>query len=200
MLSSSQWTSRNLTNGCKGATGPIGTPGPRGPAGPPGVTGPVGQRGAKGPDGIAGEPGLDGEPGITGTEVAFYIFFPQLTYFPESSDYGHYESTITLLPSDNGSTFIPIVGNNRFVEEEDVSVLKEVPSSIIFTLSEGLDDLGATSFSIRIKPAFFGTMLGEYLSLTIMAGSRFRTTRLYNDDTNTDIYILRWDGSDFILY
>ena len=204
MLSSSQWTSRNLTNGCKGATGPIGPPGPRGPPGPPGITGPVGQRGANGPNGIGGEDGNDGIPGDPGTGVNFPIFFPQLTYIPEGGDYGQYESTITLLPSDNGGTFVPIVGNNRFVQdpngEEGDLVLVDIPSYIIFEASDELRALGPTNFSIRIKPAFFGTALGNTLSLTIRAGSATRIATLYPLNRNTSIYILRWDGTDFILY
>jgi hypothetical protein len=204
MLSSSQWASRNLTNGCRGAVGPQGPAGPPGPPGPAGATGPVGQRGANGPNGTAGEDGDDGIPGDPGTGVNFPIFFPRLQFNPDGDEFGHYISTIELLPSDNGTTFVPIVGNNRFVQDpvddEDDLVLKEIRSYIDFEVSDQLRALGPTNFLIRIKPAFFGTVLGTTLLLTIRAGSATRIATLYPLNRNTSIYILRWDGSDFILY
>ena len=169
MLSSSQWTSRNLTNGCKGATGPPGPPGPRGPPGPPGETGPVGQRGSKGPNGNGGEGGLEGVEGDPGTGVNFPIVFSSCVLIPETNSF---ESSIVLHPSDKYTTFVPLVGNNIIettTSDEGVESSEIVyrTSTLIITPSAELIDSGETNFWIRIKPAFFGTMVGDDIAFDV---------------------------------
>ena len=78
MLSASQWTSSNLTVGCKGITGPAGAIGPSGPAGnigPIGPSGPSGGSGPSGPSGASGNSSLVGPSGPAGTMTSTVSFF-----------------------------------------------------------------------------------------------------------------------------
>ena len=57
---------RDLTQCCRGKTGPAGSAGPTGPTGPTGITGPTGPTGITGPTGPTGITGPTGPTGSTG--------------------------------------------------------------------------------------------------------------------------------------
>jgi len=78
MLSASQWTSSNLTVGCKGDRGLVGDVGPSGPAGKVGPSGPsgiAGVSGPSGPSGVSGDSSLVGPSGPAGTLTSRISFF-----------------------------------------------------------------------------------------------------------------------------
>jgi hypothetical protein len=198
MLSASQWTSRNLVNGCPGSTGPNGPSGPRGPPGPPGPTGPVGSRGALGPEGDIGEEGPGGPNGEQSTGIRLPVYFVNFT------EAGNFERTIVLQPSDRCTTFIPVHSNNILGSEPNEEGIVEYglitrDCYIEFTTDPLVADYG-TNFWIKIKPAMFVPVVGESVRLWIIVGPDAMPIDLYNNDVNTDIYIVYWNGTNLVLY
>jgi len=110
MLSAAQWTSSNLTVGCRGSTGPVGPSGPSGPAGPVGPTGPsgvAGVSGPSGPSGVSGNSSLVGPSGPAGVLTSRISFInlsgvSSFTFAP-SSVYG-----ILILTGNTSSSTVQI--------------------------------------------------------------------------------------------
>lgn len=204
MLSSSQWTSRNSVNGCRGESGPTGPAGPSGPPGPPGPTGPTGPRGARGRDGDVGEGGSDGVEGEAGTGIVLPVYFVNFT--ESVIEPGKFNATIDLLPSDKCTTFIPIHINNiseTLLDPADPAGVSETTITVrecgLEFMTDPLRTYGA-NFWIKIKPAIFQTIIGESVRLIIAAGPDSISVDLSNNNVNTDIYIVYWNGTNLVVY
>lgn len=197
MLSSSQWTSRNLVNGCRGESGPPGPAGPSGPPGPPGPTGPTGPRGARGRDGDVGEGGSDGLEGPDGTGIILPVYFVNFT------EANGFDANIDLQPSDRCTTFIPIHANNVVGSEPNEEGIVEygiITRDCYIGFTPGGLTGSLSNFWIKIKPAIFEPVIGEYVRLWIAVGPDLISVDLSNNNVNTDIYIVYWNGTNLVLY
>lgn len=187
MLSASQWTSRNLVDGCKGSSGPTGPSGAQGLPGPTGPTGPTGSRGRKGEKGQPGESGTTGEQGPTGDGIDLPVVFVNLTPVPNTTN-------IELNDSDAYTTFILI---QPAISDEDTSSTSDC--QITFSRVSGLT---SSPFWIRIKGACFTNIEFPPASIGIDPTGIVTNGITINltNDINTDLIYGYWDGNNLSFY
>lgn len=186
MLSSSQWTSRNLVENCIGNVGQTGPSGPKGPDGPKGSAGGVGLKGAVGSTGNVGILGLGGSDGSIGPNgpLPLQIIDAWTT------------TTMTISLAQKYTTFI-------FSMERPLGDTSTI-HTITINPSTGLRSYTQSDFWIRIIPQNITTP-DVTLTLKIIVNSLEMTFPPMNSiQTNRSSFggacYIYWNGSGLVLY
>ncbi len=186
MLSSSQWTARNLVENCIGKIGAQGPSGPKGPDGEMGSDGGVGVQGlsgSSGNNGISGVSGLDGDIGSNGPFPLQIIDTWNL-------------STFTVSLAHKYTTFIFSMQR----PSTDTSTLR----TVTIVPSTSLRSYRQSDFWVRIVPQNI-TSPNVALTLKIIVNSVEMTFPSINSIvTNSNEFggscYIYWNGSGLVLY